>query len=118
MIQRIHTIYIQVNNLEESRKFYEVLLECKVKKQEKTYIEFQEGFTLLEKQEGFGKVEPQDTHIVFEVKNLKNMSLRLKEQDVAFRLDITEDHLGKGAAVYDPNSHTIELFEPKEPFSL
>ena len=112
MISKLHVSYIVVNNLEESKVFYQEVLGFKIKKEEEKYVEFENNFAIVEKSEGFYKVEPTDTHIMFQVNNIEECYKVLQEKKVDFRLEPLEKPFGKIAAFIDPNGHVIEIIQP------
>ena len=64
MINKIYAVLVYVNDVKESRRFYETVLEMPLKYQEKGWIEFDLGetvFAILQRESEQGPLRPQKT---------------------------------------------------------
>jgi predicted enzyme related to lactoylglutathione lyase len=116
MIEKIFCIWIYVNDLTASQKFYTDVLGLKFKFRDGGWVEFDLGattFAILERPKEKGELKAQKTHIMFEVKNIEVCKARLTAHQVEMIGAIRDEPYGKLLTFVDPNGHWLELFEPK-----
>lgn len=114
-IKKIYAVWIYVEDLKISRKFYENIIGLKVKFQQRTWVEFDLGetsFALLERHKG-DALKPQKTRIMFEVEAIEVFKKRLEQNKVKIIKDVREESYGKIFTFEDPNGHWLEVFEKK-----
>ena len=117
MIQKIYAIWVYVNDIAESRTFYEHVLGLRFKLQDGDWIEFDLGgtsFAILKREPGKSPLKPQKMRTMFQVKDIEKMKLTLLKHKVKLIGDIRKEKYGKLLTFEDPNGHWLELFEPSE----
>lgn len=116
MIKKIFAVWVYVNNLEQSRNFYENILGLRCKFIDAGWVEYDLGatlFALLQRPKEKGLAQPQKTHIMLAVDDLNFVKKVLLDNKVQLIGDIREEAFGKLLTFVDPNGHWMELFEPK-----
>ncbi|MBI5733322.1 MAG: VOC family protein [Candidatus Kerfeldbacteria bacterium] len=112
-IKKIYAVWVYVRDFEESRKFYEKLIGSRVKFQEGDWIEFDldgTSFGLLQLRKK-GTLQPQKTHIMFQIDDIEAMQRKLEGSGVKLIGGIRNESYGKLLTFEDPNGHWLELFE-------
>jgi len=114
-----------VKNIKKSKKFYEKILEQKVKNDEGGFVFLESGF-VIQSQENFEKtVNKNKTHTVkygsnnfelyFESKNFDETYNRLKKEKINFLHKPKKQSWGQRVLrFYDPDKHIIEIGETME----
>ncbi len=118
MIQKIYAVWVYVNDLEQSRSFYQNALGLKEKFQDEVWLEFDLGetsFALHERPEEKGPLKPQKTRIMFQVDGIENVAGQIEKYGGKLIGNIRKEGYGKLLTFEDPNGHWLELLEPHKP---
>ena len=118
MIEKIFALWLYVNDLEQSRYFYETILGLKFKFQDGDWIEFDLGnitFAILKRPSSKGQTPPQKTHIMFQTQNIADCKKHLLTNGVLLDGEVRNEPYGKLLTFIDPNGHRLELFESSAP---
>ncbi len=116
MIEKIYAIWTYVNDVKESRNFYENILGLKFKLADGDWIEFDlngTSFAILQREASQGPLKAQKMRTMFQVGDINKMKVRLIENNVTLIGDIRQENYGKLLTFEDPNGHWLELFEAK-----
>src|SRR2546425_8417858 len=116
---RIIYLFIYVNDLEASRKFYEGILGFRVLEEDSDSVKYDAGDIILAlnraKENGIqvGGSRDETALIVFHVDDIDAMRTALEEQGIVFDPTLRYD-IGATAAFYDLDGHWFTLYEPSE----
>lgn len=119
MFKRLGAVILLVEDLQKCVAFYRDTLELKIKNQSPDWVEFHnEGRSAVLalhpariRQKGFSNML-----VGFSVSNLESVCKKLKDKEVKFQKDLTQESFGKHAIIKDPEGHLISIVEipPKD----
>ena len=119
MFKRLGAVILLVEDLQKCVAFYRDTLELKIKNQSPDWVKFQnEGRSAVLalhpariRQKGFSNML-----VGFSVSNLESVCKKLKDKEVKFHKDLTQESFGKHAIIKDPEGHLISIVEipPKD----
>ncbi len=112
-------LFVDVNDLERSRRFYEEVLSFRLLEEDSTSAKYDAGEVILVlNQASDYSVEiagsrEETSIIVFYTDNLDAMRVALERRGVVFDPTLRYE-IGATAAFYDPDGHCITIYEPSE----
>ena len=117
MIPKIYAVWVYVNDLEQSRSFYQNALGLKERLKDGTWLEFDLGqttFAIYERPKEKGPLKPQKTRIMFQTDDIKNAAKQVEKNGGKLIGSVRKENYGNLQTFEDPNGHWLELFEPKK----
>jgi predicted enzyme related to lactoylglutathione lyase len=111
--RRLGAVILLVSDMDRSMKFYRDVLELPVKNTSAEWVEFFSSGTVVALHPSKNKIRTKNSGVLvgFMVSDLESVAKNLKDKNVEFFKEPTEESFGKHAIIVDPDGHLISIAE-------
>lgn len=114
MFRNLGAVILLVSDMDRSIDFYKNTLGLELKTRTKEWTEFiKNGTVLALHTTKFKNLRRDGVMISFKVSNLDAVCKKLKEKNVKFVKEMSEEEFGKHAIIEDPDGYMISIIEMK-----